>query len=148
MISKGNVRFRKLRVNRSLAKISGVDWILLLFLKESFNRPHIIVLTTVYWVQIVIILNIYWLYCTKRLPVQNCVVKINIQLDQGYIKIYQQAFVKDPGYRSSMNDTGRVRLENFSQSMLIAHFFVSSTIRFFFQNGVHVHARCDTVFFY
>lgn len=46
-----------------------------------------------------------------------------------------------------MNDTGRVRLEHFSQSMLIAHFFVSSTIRFFVQNGVHVHARCDTVFF-
>lgn len=45
-----------------------------------------------------------------------------------------------------MNDTGRVRLDHFSQSMLIAHFFVSSTIRFFFQNGVHVHARCDTVF--
>lgn len=101
-----------------------------------------------YWVQIFIILNIYWLYCTKRLPVQNCVVKINIQLDQGYIKIYQQAFVKDPGYRTSTNDTGRVRLEHFSQSMLIAHFFLSSTIRFFFQNGVHVHPRCDTVFFY
>lgn len=90
------------------------------------------VLTTVYWVQIFIILNIYWLYCTKRLPVQNCVVKINIQLDQGYIKIYQQAFVKDPGYRTSTNDTGRVRLEHFSQSMLIAHFFrfVNNTLLF------------------
>lgn len=85
-----------------------------------------------YWVQIFIILKIYWLYCTKRLPVQNCVVKINIQLDQGYIKIYQQAFVKDPGYRTSTNDTGRVRLEHFSQSMLIAHFFrfVNNTLLF------------------